>query len=402
MSAQVVEPRIRGFLSLTAHPKGCAMEVADQIAVAREAIPEKPGGNLLVLGSSTGYGLASRIAGAFGLGMDSLGLAYERPASGRRTASAGWYNTAAFRRAADAQGLGAIDFNGDAFSKAALDQGLEAVASELGAVDILVYSIAAPRRTDPETGETFESVLKTVGEPFEIKTVDPRSLEVGEAEIPAATDEEVQGTVAVMGGDDLRRWTTELLDAGLLNQGARVVAYSYIGPEVTWPIYRDGTIGKAKAHLEATCRDLDALLTDQVSGRCQVSINKSVVTQASAAIPGVPLYMSVVFEVMKAAGTHEGPIEQMVRLFRDHLAPAGGGPTDEAGRIRLDDLEMQPEIQAEVIRRWEAVTTANLLELTDYDGYQRYFRQLFGFERRDVDYEEPVEVEVDMPGMRSL
>lgn len=394
MSLQVVEPRIRGFICTTAHPAGCARHVDRQVAVARRDPGGWAGGNLLVLGSSTGYGLASRVAGAFGHGMHSVGVCFERPATDRRTASAGWYNTAAFDAAARGAGLYATSINGDAFSAEVLEATLDRVRRDLGPLDVVVYSLAAPRRTDPETGQVYNSVLKTVGQPSVIKTVDLHTGVVADVTLDPATPEEIHDTVAVMGGADLRRWVEALLKAGLLARGARVVSYSYIGPEATWPIYRHGTIGHAKADLEVTSASLHELLARTVGGRCHVSINKSIVTQASAAIPAVPIYMSVLFKLMKAAGTHEGPIEQMVRLFDHHIGPGRTPVVDAEGRIRLDDLEMRPEIQAEAMRIWSLIGTDNLRALSDYDGFQRYFRQLFGFDIPGVDYSLPVETEV--------
>lgn len=394
MAMQVIEPRIRGFICTTAHPSGCARQVARQIAVARREPDTWSGGNLLVLGASTGYGLSSRIAGAFGHGMRSIGVFYERPPDERRTGSAGWYHAAAFEREAQAAGIAASSLNGDAFSNAMLEATLERIRAELGPLDVLVYSLAAPRRQDPETGEVYQSVLKTVGQPFQTKSIDLRSGAVVDVVLEPATPQEISDTVAVMGGADLRRWVEALLKAKLLAPGARVVAYSYIGPEVTWQVYRHGTIGHAKVDLEVTCAALNERLAREIGGSCRISINKSIVTQASAAIPAVPLYMSLLFKVMKAAGTHEGPIEQMVRLFDRHLAPGRMAQVDAEGRIRLDDLEMRPEIQAAVMDRWTRVTSANLREVSDFDAFQRYFRQLFGFDVEGVDYAAPVEVEV--------
>lgn len=396
MAVEIVQPRIRGFMCTTAHPTGCAAHVRHEIEVARRAPTEWGGGKLLVLGASTGYGLASRIAGAFGHGMDSVGVFYERPATDKRTASAGWYNSAAFHEAAQAAGLRAVSLNGDAFTDQLLEDSLRQVSDTLGQVDTFVYSLAAPARTDPATGITHRSVLKTIGTPFTTKTVDLASGKVEDVTIPAATPEEIAGTVAVMGGADLARWVDALRREKLLAKGAKVVTYSYIGPKLTFPVYRSGTIGKAKEDLEATARQLHETLASELDGSCRVVICKSIVTQASAAIPVVPLYMSLVFKVMKEAGTHEGPIEQMARLFDDHLARGRTPTLDGDDLIRLDDLEMQPEIQHETAFRWSAVDTDNLHRLSDYASYQRYFRQLFGFDLPGVDYDAHVETDVPL------
>ncbi len=396
MPIEIVQPRIRGFMCTTAHPEGCARQVQRQIEVARNDPTTWPGGKLLVLGSSTGYGLASIIAGAFGYGMDSVGVFYERPPSERRTASAGWYNAAAFQRQAQAAGLHASGINGDAFSDEILAQTMQHVREHLGQVDTFIYSLAAPARTDPETGEVYRSVLKTIDQPAATKTVDLVTGRVQDVTIEAASPEEIEGTVKVMGGEDFRRWTQALHGAGLLAPGVKVAAYSYMGPKMTYPIYRNGTIGKAKEDLERTARELHEQLALDLGGMCRVAICKSVVTQASAVIPAVPLYMSLVFKVMKEAGTHEGPIEQMVRLFEDHLGPGRTPMVDKAGLIRLDDREMQPGIQHEVIFRWSAVETDNLKRISDYVGYQHYFRQQFGFDVPGVDYDQPVETDVPL------
>ena len=397
MSEQIVTPRIRGFVCTTAHPEGCARMVDWQVEMARAGAPaEPPGGKLLVLGSSTGYGLASRIVGAFRYGMGSLGVCFERPPTDRRTASAGWYNTHAFHARARSAGLPAETLNGDAYSRELLEQVIERLRAGLGPIDTLVYSLASPRRTDPDTGETYQSVLKTVGDPYRIQSINLASGLIEPFDLEPASPAEIAATVAVMGGADLRRWVDALLAADLLAPGARVVAYSYLGPEVTWPVYRHGTIGRAKADLEVTCSSLDARLREAIGGSCNVSINKSIVTQASAAIPAVPLYMSLLFDVMKARGTHEGPIEQAIRLFDAHLAPGRSPSTDAEGRIRLDDLEMTPEVQAEVMRLWNGVDDALLAETGAFERFQRYFRELFGFDVPGLDYDRPVEVELPL------
>jgi enoyl-[acyl-carrier protein] reductase / trans-2-enoyl-CoA reductase (NAD+) len=392
----IVVPRRRGFISTSAHPTGCMRMVEQQIAVARRDPSTWAGGKMLVLGASTGYGLATRIAGAFGHGMDSIGVAYERPASDRRTASAGWYNLATFDRAAREAGLGASSLSGDAFSQPVLEETIYRVREALGPLDVFAYSIAAPVRTDPDTGATYRSALRTIGRPLTTKSIDLDTGVLSEVTIGTATPDEIAATVAVMGGADLARWVAALLDARLLAPGARVVAYSYIGPKVTWQVYREGSIGRAKVDLERTCADLHARLQREIGASCRVSINKSIVSQAAAAIPAVPLYMSILFRVMKDAGTHEGPIEQAVRLLDDHIGPGRTPALDAEGRIRLDDREMVPAIQAEVMRRWERVTDANLLELSDFEGFQRYFRQLFGFDVPGVDYDAPVETDAEL------
>jgi enoyl-[acyl-carrier protein] reductase / trans-2-enoyl-CoA reductase (NAD+) len=327
--------------------------------------------------------------------MNTLGVLFERPPSGKKTATAGWYNTAAFHEAAGAAGLRAHSINGDAFSDTVKQ---EAVARlrDLAPVDLVVYSLASPVRTHPETGQTIRSTLKPVGEPFTTKTVDLDRETVGETTLEPASEEEVAGTVAVMGGDDLRRWIDALLAAKALAPGARVAAYSYIGPQVTWPIYRSGTIGRAKADVEETVRALDRRLQDAVGGRAWVSVNKAVVTQASAAIPSVPLYISLLYRVMREKGVHERPIEQMVRLLNEHLGAGRVPVVDAEGRIRMDDWEMREDVQAEVSRRWHAVTTETLHAVSDFALFRTEFRRLFGFEVDGIDYEQPVEVDVPL------
>lgn len=396
MSEQVVHPRIRGFICLNAHPDGCRAEVRRQVEVARQGSDGGVGGNLLVIGSSTGYGLASRITGAFGYGMNTIGVFYERPPRGSKTASAGWYNTVAFSEAARGAGLEARNFNGDAFSTEVLEETL-AAAEEMGGLDMVIYSLASPMRTDPSDGVTYRSALRTIGEPMVTKSLDIGTGKITEAVVEPATDEEIEGTIKVMGGEDLQRWVDALLARGLLRQGARVVAYTYLGPEVTWPFYRHGTIGMAKEHLESTCASLDRALQDRIGGRCWASVNKSMVTQAAAAIPAVPLYISLLYRVMEEKGVHEDAIAQAVRLFADHIGPGVEPSLDEEGRIRIDDLEMSAEVQEAVQARWDTVTDENLVEVADLEGYRRTFKQLFGFEVPGVDYDAPVETDLPMP-----
>ena len=387
----VVNPKIRGFICITAHPEGCRQHVEEQIAYVKSKpqLTVKPK-NVLVIGASTGYGLASRIVAAFAGGANTLGVFFERPAGGGRTASAGWYNTAAFEAAAHEAGYYAKSINGDAFSQKVKDLTIAQIKADLGHIDCVIYSLASPRRTDPITGETFSSVLKPIGSPFSAKTVDTDKKTIQSIELDPATDAEIDATERVMGGDDWALWIDALSNAKVLAPGATTVAYSYIGPEVTWPIYTRGTIGNAKAHLESTAHTLNARL-QSIGGRAVVAVNKAVVTQASSAIPVVPLYVSILLKVMKEKGLHEGCIEQIYRLFDTQLASGKDFTTDEKGRIRVDDWEMKPEIQAAVNAIWPTITTENLLELSDFEGYQKDFLKLFGF--GEVDTSIPVNVE---------
>ena len=392
MPQQVVEPRIRGFISLTAHPEGCAERVRREVDVVRRAGPLPPLSNVLVIGSSTGYGLASLLASTFGSGAATLGVCLERAPQGDRPGSAGWYNLAEAHRIARSEGRHLETINGDAFSGPVKARVVEALSERFGPLDLLVYSLAAPRRDDEASGETWRTTLKPVGAPFRGKTIDLRSGEVREASIEAASPEEIEGTVRVMGGDDWAAWVDELQGSGLLAPGARTLAYSYVGGELTQAIYRHGTIGRAKEHLEATARTLSGRLAAG-GGGAWVSLNKAVVTQASAAIPAFALYAAILFRVMKERGTHEGATEQVVRLLRDRLPAALEGDVDGEGRIRLDDLEMEPSVQARVAEIWGHIESGNLEELSDYRGYRRDFEQLFGFGVEGVDY--ALETEID-------
>ncbi len=396
MPEQIVKQRSRGFICVNAHPAGCAKNVEDQIAVIEAHRPAAAAGpqNVLVVGGSTGYGLASRIAAAWGFGAKTLGIFFEKEPFGKRTATAGYYNSAAFHRAAERDGLWAESLNGDAFSDAIKERAAAVIRSEMGAVDLVVYSLAAPKRTNPRSGETFTSVLKSVGEPYSGKTIDPAAAAVTEATVEPASAEEIAQTVQVMGGEDWQWWIEKLADEGLLADGARTVAYSYIGPKHTWPIYRDGTVGAAKDHLKETAGALNERLRRTIGGAAYVSVNKAVVTQASAAIPMIPLYVSLLFRVMKRKGIHEGPIEQMKRLFFERLAFGTAPAVDSDGTIRLDDWEMREDVQREIAELWPRVTTENLDELADFAGFMRDFNRLFGFQVEGVDYEQPVESEI--------
>lgn len=398
MALEVVQPRIRGFICTNSHPDGCRENVRRQIAVTDSlgALPLEQ--NVVVIGASTGYGLSTRIACAFGQQAKTYGVFFERPPDGSRTASAGYYNAVAFESAARERGLYAKSLNGDAFSDGVKEETLEAVARDMGKADLLVYSLASPRRTHPITGATHNSVLKPIGGAYTSKSLDLNSGEVTRVTLDAATDAEIADTVAVMGGEDWEMWVRAFEDADLLADGARTVAFSYIGPEVTHAIYRHGTIGRAKEHLESAANRLDERLRGSVGGGAYVSVNKAVVTQASSAIPVVPLYLSILYPIMRANGTHEDPIHQMNRLLRDHLNPRRTPTVDDERRIRLDDRELRADTQTEVAQRWEAITTENLAELADFDGFQREFRRLFGFDLDVINYEVPTETNRALDG----
>jgi enoyl-[acyl-carrier protein] reductase/trans-2-enoyl-CoA reductase (NAD+) len=399
MTQQIIKRRSRGFICVNAHPEGCRANVASQIAVARRAKPGQTiGRNVLVVGASTGYGLASRIAAAWGYGARTLGVFFERPPDGDKTATAGYYNTVAFAEQAARDGLFAARLNGDAFSDECKRQAMDIIRRELAPVDLVIYSLASPKRTHPRTGVAHSSALKPIGAPFTSRTIELDSEKVVDVSIAPANEKEIADTVAVMGGEDWRMWMDALAGEGLLAPGVRTIAYSYIGPELTWPVYRDGTIGRAKQDLDRTAHALDATLSAKFGGRAIVSVNKAVTTQASAAIPVVPLYLSLLIKVLRAKGIEEAPIHQMVRLFADYLAtPNGLSNVDGEGRVRLDDREMRADVQAEVSALWPQVTTENLRSISDFPEFQREFRGLFGFEVPSVDYERPVETEVLLP-----
>jgi enoyl-[acyl-carrier protein] reductase/trans-2-enoyl-CoA reductase (NAD+) len=394
----IVSPKIRGFICTTAHPEGCAKHVQEQIAVVKGRGPLSGGPKkVLVIGSSTGYGLSSRIAAAFGAKAATVGVFFERPGTADKTATAGWYNTVAFEREATAAGLYARSFNGDAFSDEVKHEVIKAIKEDLGQIDLVIYSLASPRRTDPKTGEVYKSVLKPIGEVYTNKTLNTGSGAVEEVTIPPAEGDDIDQTVKVMGGEDWEMWMDALFEAGVLAEEVQTVSYSYIGPEVTWPIYKNGTIGKAKEDLETVQKSLDVKLAP-ISGKAWVSVNKALVTQASSAIPVVPLYISLLYKAMKDADNHEDTIEQMDRLLRERIYNHNPQP-DEAGRIRIDDWEMSPEIQEIVGKRWEEVATENLSELADYEGYQAGFLKLFGFGLDGVDYAAETDTSVGVPSL---
>jgi enoyl-[acyl-carrier protein] reductase/trans-2-enoyl-CoA reductase (NAD+) len=395
MSLEIIKRRSRGFICVNAHPEGCRRNVERQVSAMKQQASRPEGArNALVIGASTGYGLASRVAAAWGFEARTLGVFFERPPEGAKTASAGYYNTVAFHELARRDGLFAASVNGDAFSDEVKRQVVEILRKEMGPLDLVIYSLASPKRTHPRTGQVHNSVLKPLGRSYTNKTIELDSEKVTSVTIPPADEKEIADTVAVMGGDDWRLWINLLLERKLLAPGARTLAYSYIGPELTWPIYRDGTIGQAKKDLEVAANELNVMLANRLRGGACISVNKGVVTQASAAIPVVPLYMSLLLKVMKGKGLEESPIEQMRRLFRDFLAGGSAAALDGERRVRLDDRELRPDVQARVAELWPQVTSENLRELTDFAGYQHEFRNLFGFEVEGVDYDQPTETQL--------
>ena len=383
----IVEPKVKGFICTTAHPAGCKESVRRQIAYCKEKGMVEGPKKVLVIGSSTGYGLASRIAVTYGYGADTIGVAFERESNGRRTATAGWYNTKAFEEFAKEDGYYAKSFNGDGFSEEMKNQVIETIRKDFGKVDMVVYSMAAPRRTMPD-GTTVSSVLKTVGKELTNKTIDLRNNEIKDVTVPVANEEEIENTVKVMGGEDWEAWIQALVDADVLSDNAVTLAYSYIGPELTHVIYKEGSIGQAKKHLFDTSKKLTKEF--EAKGlKAYISVNKALVTQSSAAIPIVPLYISLLYKIMKKEGLHEGCIEQMNRLFIDKL-PAK--ETDAEGYIRLDDWEMEDKVQNEITKLWDLVTTENIGELGDIEGYWEDFYHMFGFHYDNVDYSADVEI----------
>lgn len=395
----IVVPKTRGFICLTSHPKGCEQNVKNQIAyVKSKGLIEGPK-KVLVIGASTGFGLASRITSAFGSNAATIGVFFEKPAAPGKPGSAGWYNSAAFEQEAQEAGLYAKSINGDAFSKEIKQKTLDLIKADLGQIDLIIYSLASPRRTHPETGVIYNSVLKPIGQTFSNKTVDFHTGNVSEISIEPANEQEIENTVMVMGGEDWEMWIDDLKAANLLAPGATTIAYSYIGPKLTEAVYRKGTIGRAKDHLEATAFKLAGKLKD-INGRAFISVNKALVTQASSAIPVIPLYISLLYKVMKEKGIHEGCIEQIQRLFQERLYIPGETPLDEKGRIRIDDLEMKEDVQSKVAELWAQSTTETLPALGDLAGYKTDFFNLFGFEVADVDYEADVNEIVPLPGLQ--
>ena len=381
----IIEPRMRGFICTTAHPDGAAENVKQQIEYVKSKGKIDGPKRVLVIGASTGFGLASRITSAFGSDASTIGVFFEKPPMEGKTASAGWYNSAAFEKEATKVGLYAESINGDAFSDEIKDQTLALIKEDLGQVDLIIYSLASPVRTHPKTGVTHRSVLKPIGEKFTNNTVDFHTGKVSEVSIEPCSGDDIENTVIVMGGEDWKMWMNALKKENLLAEGATTVAYSYIGSSLTEAVYRNGTIGKAKDNLEATAFTITNELSD-IGGKAYVSVNKALVTQASSAIPVIPLYISLLYKTMKAKGIHEGCIEQIQRLFQDCLFSGKDVPVDEQGRIRIDDWEMRDDVQAEVEKLWNEVNTENLSKLGDLEGYRKEFYQLFGFDFKGVDY----------------
>jgi len=394
----IIKPRVRGFMCLTAHPAGCEANVKRQIDYVKANGPIAGGPKkVLVIGASTGYGLASRITAAFGSGADTLGVFFEKEGTDAKPGSAGWYNSAAFHQYAEAAGLYAKSINGDAFSDDIKQRAIDTIKADLGQVDLVVYSLAAPRRTDPKTGEVYSSTLKPIGKDYTMRGINTDKEVIQEVTVPAANDEEIAGTVAVMGGTDWQLWIDALRESGVLADGAKTTAYTYLGAELTWDIYWNGTIGEAKKDLDRKAAAINASLSD-MGGEGRVSVLKAVVTQASSAIPVMPLYLSLLFKVMKAKGTHEGCIEQVDLLFRESLY--GDSPRlDDDGRWRADYKELEKDVQDEVAGLWSQVESDNISTMTDFAGYKREFLNLFGFDVPGVDYEADVNPEVPITNL---
>jgi len=381
----IIEPRMRGFICLTAHPDGAAQNVKQQIAYVKSKGAINGAKKVLVIGASTGFGLSSRITSAFGSNASTIGVFFEKPPTEGKTASPGWYNSAAFEKEAHAAGLYAKSVNGDAFSKEVKKEVIDIIKADLGQIDLIIYSLASPVRVHPKTGVTHRSVLKPIGQTFSNKTVDFHTGKVSEVSIAPAVDEDIENTVTVMGGEDWGMWIDALKEAGVLAEGALTVAYSYIGPSLTEAVYRKGTIGRAKDHLEATAFEITDKLKD-IHGKAYVSVNKALVTQASSAIPVIPLYISLLYKTMKEMGIHEGTIEQIQRLYADRLYTGNEVAVDDKGRIRIDDWEMRNDVQAKVAELWKNAETDNLAQIGDLEGYRKDFYNLFGFDYENVDY----------------
>lgn len=381
----IINPKVRGFICTNAHPEGCAANVKEQIDYIKSQSFDKDGPkNVLVVGASTGYGLASRITAAFGYGAKTLGLFFEKPASEKRTGSAGFYNSVAFEAEAEKAGLYSKSINGDAFSNEAKQQAIDIIKQDLGKIDLVVYSLASPRRTDPKTGQTYSSVLKPIGKGYTEKNLNTDTLKISDMTVEPASEEEIANTIKVMGGEDWELWIEALKDADVLAQNCKTVAYTYIGDKLTWPIYGHATIGKAKEDLDRASAAINTSLAE-LGGTANVAVLKALVTQSSSAIPIMPLYISILYKIMKEEGTHEGCIEQLYRLYTEGLY-TDSPRLDDTNRFRMDNLELTAETQAKVEAIWPQVTEENLFELTDYKGYNEEFLKLFGFGNKEIDY----------------
>lgn len=392
----IVEPKVKGFMCTTAHPEGCKATVKAQIDYVKAQPKSEGPKKVLVIGASMGYGLASRIAATYSCGADTIGIIFDKQGKEKRTASAGWYNTAAFEEFATADGFYAKSINGDAFSQEIKDKTIEMIKKDWGKVDLVIYSVAAPRRKAPD-GVTYRSTLKTTKGDYTNQTIDLLTNEILEVTVPTATEQEVHDTIKVMGGEDWKIWIQQMKEAGILADGAKTVAYSYIGPELTHPIYYDGSIGQAKKHLYQTA---DEMMEEIAGIEAYVSVNKAVVTQSSAAIPIVPLYISLLYKVMKEKNLHEGCIEQMYRMLHDRIC-ADVVPTDAERLIRMDDYEMKPEVQQAVQELWGKVSKDNITEIADIDGYWQDFYEIFGFRILGVDYEADVDIQGAIPSLEA-
>ncbi|HPI10571.1 MAG TPA: trans-2-enoyl-CoA reductase family protein [Catalimonadaceae bacterium] len=394
----IIEPRMRGFICLTAHPTGCEQNVLNQIEYVRSKTKNNGPKRVLVIGASTGFGLSSRITAAFGSDASTIGVFFEKPPAEGKTATPGWYNSVAFHKFAHEAGLYAKSINGDAFSTEVKQKTIDLIKADLGQIDLVIYSLASPVRTHPVTGVLHRSSLKPIGGTFSNKTVDFHTGVVSTVSIEPANDDDISNTVAVMGGEDWMMWMEAMKEAGVLAQNATTVAYSYIGPALTEAVYRKGTIGRAKDHLEATAFTITDYLKD-LGGKAYVSVNKALVTQASSAIPVIPLYISLLYKTMKEKGIHEGCIEQIERLFSQRLYNGGEVPTDDKGRIRIDDWEMRDDVQEIVAALWLDATTETLPSLGDLAGYKSEFLNLFGFGFPQVDYAADAQENVEIDGL---
>ncbi|MBK1809656.1 trans-2-enoyl-CoA reductase family protein [Clostridium sp. YIM B02505] len=392
----IIKPKFRDYICLTAHPEGCAINVREQVEYIKKQKNITGPKNVLILGASTGYGLASRIAMAFGAKANTIGVVFERPAAKTRTASAGWYNTAEFERLAKQDSLYSKTINGDAFSNDVKEKAIELIRNDLGKIDLIIYSIASPRRTDPITGQIYQSTLKPIGEAYTNKAVNFHTDIIQEVTISPASEDEVESTRKVMGGEDWELWIKALSEAGVLAEGASTVAYTYVGSELTYPIYRNGTIGEAKKHLEKTSDGLNKYLSS-IGGKAYISSNKALVTQSSSAIPVVPLYIALLFKIMKDKNIDESCIEQIYRLMDSKLY--SGNKLDESEMIRLDDLELREDVQKEVLIQWDKISSENIRELTDIEGFRNEFFKLFGFGHQELNYDIDIDPNIDIPNL---